>query len=111
MNAGNNKSLIRKYLGTYKVIKPIGSYVYRLEVSECTGEHNIAHTTLLKLFSQQDKPQDIDKNKEEIWKVKEIGNTRRVKGVVQYQVQWTGSTELEDTWEMFDHLDNCIEKL
>ena len=53
----------------------------------------------------------MNEDKEEIWEVKEIVNSRRVKGVVQYQVRWTGCTELEDTWETFAHLDNCREKL
>ena len=53
----------------------------------------------------------MDEYEEEIWKVEEIVNSRSVKGVVQYQVRWTGCTELEDTWEMFEHLDNCPEKL
>ena len=39
----------------------------------------------------------MDKDEEEIWEVKEIVNLRGVKGVVQYQVQWTGCIELEDT--------------
>ena len=53
----------------------------------------------------------MDEDEEEIWEVEEIVNFRRVKRVVQYGVWWTGCTELEDTWEMFEHLDNCSEKL
>ena len=45
----------------------------------------------------------MDENIEEIWEVEAIVNSRRVKGVVQYQVQWTGCTKLEDTYETFDH--------
>ena len=53
----------------------------------------------------------MDEDEEEIWEVEEIVNSRRVKGVVQYRVQWTGCIELEDTWKTFEHLDNCAEKL
>ena len=53
----------------------------------------------------------MDENQEEIWEVGEIVNSRRVKGLVQYQVRWTGYTKLEDTWETFEHLENCPEKL
>ena len=53
----------------------------------------------------------MDKDKEGVWEVKEIIDLRRVKGVVHYQVRWTGCTELEDTWQTFDHLDNYTEKL
>ena len=111
VKAGNNKSLTRKWLGPYKVIKAIGSHPYRLEVPEGTRWHNVVHTTLLKPFRRRDEPQDMDQDEEEIWEVKEIVNSRRVKGVVQYRVRWTGCTELEDTWQTFEHLDNCPEKL
>ena len=53
----------------------------------------------------------MDEDEEEIWQVAEIVNSRRVKGVVQYRVRWTGCTELEDTWEAFEQLDNGPEKL
>ena len=53
----------------------------------------------------------MDEDGEEIWEVEEIVNSRRVKGVVQYRVWWTGCTELEDAWETIEHLDNCPEKL
>ena len=53
----------------------------------------------------------MDEDVEEIWKVEKIVNPRRVKGVVQQQMWWTGCIELEDTRETFDHLYNCAEKL
>ena len=53
----------------------------------------------------------MDEDEEEIWEVEEIVKSRRVKGVVQYRVRWTGCTELEDRCEMFQHLDNYPEKL
>ena len=93
------------------IIKAISSYAYRLEVREGTRWHNVVHTTLLKPFRRRDEPQHMDEDEEQIWEVKEIVNSRKVKGVVQYRVQWTGCRELEDTWETFDHLDNCAEKL
>ena len=107
----NNKSLTRKWLGTYKVIRAIGSHAYRLEVPEGTRWHNVLHTTLLKPFRRRDEPQDMDEDDEEIWEVEEIVNSRKVKGVVQYRVRWTGCIELEDTWETCEHLDHCPEKL
>ena len=80
--AGNNKSLKWKWLGPYKVIKAIGSHPYRLEVPEGRRCQKVVHTTCLKPFRRQDKPQNMDEDVEEIWKVEEIGNSRRVKGVV-----------------------------
>ena len=53
----------------------------------------------------------MNEDEEGISEVEEIVKLRRVKGVVQYQVQWTGCTELEDTWETFEYLDNGPEDL
>ena len=53
----------------------------------------------------------MNEDEEEIWKVKKIVNSGRVKKVVLYQVPWTGCTECADVWETFDQLDNCHEKL
>ena len=111
VKAGNNKSLTRKWQGPYKVTKAIGSHAYRLKVPEGTQWHNVVHTTLLKPFRRRDEPQDMDEDEEEIWEVEEIVNSRRVKRVVQYRVRWTGYTELEDTWETIQHLNNCAKKL
>ena len=84
MKAGNNKSLTHKSLGPYKVVKAIGSHAYKLEVPEGMRWHNVVHTTLLKPFRRRDKLPDMDEDKKEIWEVKEIVNSKRVKGVVQY---------------------------
>ena len=93
----NNKSLTRKWLGRCKVVKAFVSPAYRLEVPEGTRWHDVVHTTLLKPFRRRDEPQDMNEDEEENWEVEEIVNSRRVEGVVQYRVWWTGCTELEDT--------------
>ena len=66
VKAGNNKSLTRRWLEPYKVIKTIGSHVYRLEVPEGTRLHNIVHTMLLKPFRKRDEPEDMDEDEQEI---------------------------------------------
>ena len=53
----------------------------------------------------------MDEDEAEVWEVAEIVNSRTMKGVVQYRLRWEGCTELEDTWETIDHLDNCTDKL
>ena len=69
------------------VIKAIGFNTYPLEVSESMRWYKVVHLTLLKQFRGQEEPQDRNKDKKEIWKVKEIVNSRRVKAVVQYRVR------------------------
>ena len=111
VKAGNNKSCTCKWLEPYKVIKAIDCHAYQLEVPEGTRCHNLVHTTLLQAARRGYEPQDIDAEEEKTWEVEKLVNSSRVKGVVQYQVQWTGCKELEDTCETFDHLYNCTEKL
>ena len=82
VRAGNNISLTRKWLGPYKVVKAISSRAYKLEVPAAARWHNVVYTTVLKAFRRRDKPQDMDKDKEKTWKVEEIVNSRKVKGVV-----------------------------
>ena len=48
----------------------------------------------------------MDEDEQEIWKVEEIVNSRRVKALEQYKVLWTSYTELEDGYQTLDHLHN-----
>ena len=82
VKTGNNKSLTRKWLGPYKVIKGIGSHSHRLEVPEGTRWHNVVHTTLLILYNRCNEPHDIYEVEAEVWNVDEIVNSRPVEAVV-----------------------------
>ena len=53
----------------------------------------------------------MEEDKEKIWEVEEIDNSKSIKGVVQYRVQWTGCMGLENTWETLDQVDNGGKKL
>ena len=56
-------------------------------------------------------PVTIDEDDAEVWEVAEIVNATTVKGVVQCRVRCDGCTDLEDTWEIMDHLYNNAVKL
>jgi len=47
----------------------------------------------------------------EIYEVGTILNSRKYAGVVKNRIRWKGYYELGDTWEEFERLDNCPEKL
>jgi len=38
-------------------------------------------------------------------------DSRNIRSVVKYRVQWVGYTEFEDTWETFNKLDNCPDRV
>ena len=111
VNAGNNKSLTRKWGVHYKVIKSIGCHAHKLNVLEGYRWPNVVHTRLLTSFRRCDEPQDMDEGEAEVQEVEEIVNFSIVKGVVQYWVRWAGYTEYEYTWETIGHLYKCADKL
>ena len=111
VKAGNNNSLTRKWLGPYKVLQPIGSHAYSMEVPEGTRWHNVVHTTLLKPFRRRDEPRGMDEDEAVVREVEGIVNSRTRKGVVQYRLCWAGCMEFEDIWETRYHLYNCTGRL
>jgi hypothetical protein len=67
---------------------------------------------LFKLFRIRADPLDMDEDEDnEIYEVEKILNSRKYVRVVKYRIQWKGYDELGDTWEEFEGLDNCPEKL
>ena len=105
------RSLTYKWIGPYKVIVAVGSHTYRLDVPQGTRWRNVVYTTLLKPFRRRDKPQDMDGDQGDVFKVESIVDSRKNRGVVKYRVRWVGYTEVEDTWETWDELANCSDKL
>jgi len=93
----NKTLLMRKWLGSYRVIKAIVSQAYILEVQQGIPRQNFAHSIVLKPFRRQNWPSNLDEDKEEVYQVDKIVNSRRLKGLVQYRVRWTGCVEFEDT--------------
>ena len=72
--------------GTLYTYRAISCHTYPVEVPCRIWSWRVVYTTVLKQLQREDKNQDMHKNKEEIWEVKEIVVARRVKGDVQYTV-------------------------
>jgi len=66
---------------------------------------------LLKPFNRRDEDQEIDDNDPDVYEVESIIDSRKIRSVVKYRVRWVGYTEFEDTWETFDKLDNCPDRV
>lgn len=43
--------------------------------------------------------------------VEKILQKRTINGVDEFKVSWKGYSRSECTWEPFDHLNNCLEKI
>ena len=53
----------------------------------------------------------MNEGKAEVLEVEAIVNSRTLKGFVQYRMRWAGCTELEERWEIIDHLHKSADKL
>ena len=111
VKAGNNRSLTNKWIGPFRVTAAKGTHAYKLDVPGGTRWHNVVHTTLLKPFRGRAEPQELVEDEEENYEVEQIVDSRRVRGKVQYRVRWVGYSEIEDTWDVLEALDNCPDKL
>ena len=68
VKAGNNRSLMQKWIGLYQVIKVIGRHAYKLDLPRGIRIHNVVHTTMLKPFIQrQGDEMQIDDEENELF--------------------------------------------
>ena len=50
IKAGNNRSLMQKWIRPYQIIKPAGSHAYKLQLPHGIRKHHVVHATLLKPY-------------------------------------------------------------
>ena len=53
----------------------------------------------------------MHEDEQDNYEVEQIVDSGKVRGKVQYRVRWVGYSEMEDTWEVFEALDNGADKL
>ena len=112
LRAGNNRSLMSKWIGPYKVIRNVGTHAYELDIPKGTRLHKVIHTTLLKPFKERAEPQtmEVEEDEDMEFDVEEILNSVRRNGKVLYQIRWEGYGADDDTWEPFEKM-TCKDKL
>ena len=49
----------------------------------------------------------MEEDKEDVYEIEFIIDSRKNRGRVKYKVRCVGYTEFKDTWETFDKLENC----
>jgi hypothetical protein len=92
-----------KQLGPFKVLERIGNFDYWLELPVWLKIHNVIHVNHLAPWKDNslDKPPSSEPevvDSKEVYKVKEILNSRFYRRQFQYLVKWVGCPG-EDTWE------------
>ncbi|KAE8703426.1 hypothetical protein F3Y22_tig00110469pilonHSYRG00022 [Hibiscus syriacus] len=112
-----HKGLVRRYEGSFKVLKRVGTMAYRLELPSTIKAHPVFHVSLLKPYHQDEDELDRGKSHRapvgvkvsyEI-EVEAIHAERAIHGVGKrprhkYLVRWKGLPESEGSWEPFEAL-------
>ncbi|KAE8692579.1 hypothetical protein F3Y22_tig00110831pilonHSYRG00022 [Hibiscus syriacus] len=112
-----HKGLVRRYEGSFKVLKRVGTMAYRLELSPTIKAHPVFHVSLLKPYHQDE--EDLDRGKTHRAPVgvkvsyeKEVEAIHAERAVHrvghrprhEYLVQWKGLPESEGSWEPSEDL-------
>ena len=109
-NRRPSKKLDWKWLGPFKVIEPVGTQSYRLELSQEYGRlHNVFHVSLLELAMNRKgktfaKPKPMILDGEEHWYVQNILATRIRYQKRQFLVHWKDTSPAIDSWEPMENL-------
>jgi hypothetical protein len=108
-----------KRLGPFRVIEIVGEskLAYRLELPPSMRRiHPVFHVSLLEPYHAntisgrtQPEPPPIEVDGEEEWEVKEILDSRIVRGKLEYFVDWVGFDEGSRTWEPAKNCENSPE--
>lgn len=101
------KKLDWKNLGPFKVIEPVGTHAYRLELPPRMRYHPVFHVSLLRPASNdpvpgqvQPPPPPIEVDNHDEWQVEDILD--KTPDNSHFLVQWVGYEE--PTWEPYEHV-------
>src|SRR5258705_8849118 len=111
IKAGNNRSLMHKWIGPSKIIKVVSRHAYKLEYPKGIRMHNVVHTSPLKPFKSwdNDEMEIDDEEKDLFFDVDKIVDSKRFGKVIKYRVRWKGYDETDDTWEPLENVSKVID--
>ncbi|KAJ8324255.1 hypothetical protein O5D80_8742 [Batrachochytrium dendrobatidis] len=106
-----SKKLDYQRLGPFRVIEPIGTLAYRLELPKDIRIHPVFHVSLLEKHQQNEfadrqiipPPPVIVENHLE-YEVEKILDSKIVKGQLHYLVDWKGYTINDRSWEPVENI-------
>jgi transposase InsO family protein len=112
-----NRKLAAKFAGPFRVIEPIGTQAYRLQLPSITKVHNVFHVSLLEPYYGRGKDESSSlplpelANGEPEWEVEEILDERIRKGNTQFLVKWVGFPSDYNQWLPKEDLENAPERV
>ena len=106
-----------KRMGPFKIVKVVGDgkLAYRLELPKRMGRiHSVFHVSLLEPYHEnqwaervQEPPPSEEIEGELEYEVKEILDSKVVRGRLKYLVEWVGYGPEECTWESAEDVENA----
>ncbi len=109
VKAGNNRSLMHKWIGPYQVIKHAGNHAYKLQLPKGMRIHHVVHTTLLKPYNGNVQDEIDDEQEDLFYNVDYIVASKRFGRKIKYRVRWEGYEQQDDTWEPIENLRNSTD--
>lgn len=110
--------LTAKWVGPYRVSKVISDHAYRLELPSHMRINNSFHVSLLEPYNPNPfegrippPPAPVEVEGEEEYEVKEILDSRKRYGKLQYLVSWVGYNREEDSWQPATNVSNAPEAI
>ncbi|TID16590.1 hypothetical protein E6O75_ATG11708 [Venturia nashicola] len=107
-----SKKLSQRMMGPFRVIEPVGSQAYRLQLPPTMKIHPVFGVPLLEKYHQR-AGEDIEHlplpelvEGEEEWEVEEIVDARRKGAARQYLVKWVGYPEDFNQWTLKKDMGN-----
>ncbi|KIV98558.1 uncharacterized protein PV09_09478 [Verruconis gallopava] len=112
-----SKKLAPRFVGPFRILEPVGTQAYRLQLPASWKVWNTFHVSLLEKYHQREGgentanqlplPEIIDD--EEEWEVEEILDKKKHKNGMWYLVKWKGYPTEYNQWLPRENLDNAQE--
>jgi len=106
-------------LGPFKIVGPVGSRAFRLNLPQSMRRvHPVFHVSLLEPHLNNDidgrvapPPPPIEVTGDVEWEVEAILDSKMIRGRLKYFVDWKGFPPSERSWEPLQNLEHCPELL
>ena len=106
-----------KFIGPFRILEPIGSRTYRLELpTNFKDIHPVFHVLLLCKCCQSPITGCLEalhdnNNRDPSTPIPELilDSCHNFQGCLQYFIKWTGTNNVRNTWELAVHLEMCPE--
>jgi transposase InsO family protein len=114
-----SKKLAPRYLGPFRILEPVGTQAYRLQLPASYKFHNVFHISLLEPYTGvRDAGEEAELlpgpqiviDDEEYWEIEEILGRKPRLGKIWYLIKWKGYPEEYNQWIENDEIPKEMRK-